>query len=184
MADIRTSVRNVFFHSVKAVNAAASSIATSTKVKVDEMNLKNRRREAMTEVSKCVHSLWQSGEKLPEELEVLMEEIAQIDEELIKMKEKPAKPEAEPANPEVEPADEESSGEEGDDVPVMEVADEADKGEEADETVYHTVAEEPSHSTYDPYVDVSYQMSDAAEPDVPVLDVKDEAPKADEDDAE
>lgn len=160
MADIRASVRNLFFHSVKAVNSAASSIATSTKMKVDEMNLRNRRREAMNDVSKRVHSLWQSGVELPEELMNLMEEIADIDEALIDLKEQAAKkaeetaaqsaaPEAEEAVEYVE-ADEvvEADAADEPDVPVLEVAEDAPYAEAAQELA-EEIAEEESNPVED-----------------------------------
>ena len=43
MADIGKTVKEIWEQSMKAVNKAATNIATSTKQKVDEMNIVTRR---------------------------------------------------------------------------------------------------------------------------------------------
>ena len=45
MADIGKTVKEIWEQSMKAVNKAATNIATSTKQKVDEMNIVTRRKE-------------------------------------------------------------------------------------------------------------------------------------------
>ena len=45
MADIGKTVKEIWEQGMKAVNKAATNIATSTKQKVDEMNIVTRRKE-------------------------------------------------------------------------------------------------------------------------------------------
>lgn len=163
MADIRESIRSLFFHGVEAVNSAASSVAKSTQQKVEEMNLKNRQRELMNEVSKLVRSLWQSGVELPDELMDLMEDIAKVEDELLEMKEaakaaaeaakaekaaakaaKAAKPvEAEALVDEAVEADEIVVEEQTDAVPVLEILEEAPYAEASEELAEEVPEEEP-----------------------------------------
>jgi len=117
MADIGKSMRSLFLSGVKAVNSAASSLASTTRYKVDEMNLQNRRREVLNSVSQCAWQLWTSGVELPEELKVLMLEIEKIDEELEEMREAQKEQKDKKDAPE-EPAAEEDTA------PVLDIPDE------------------------------------------------------------
>lgn len=50
MADIGKTVKEIWEQSMKAVNKAATNIATSTKQKVDEMNIVTRRKELQNQL--------------------------------------------------------------------------------------------------------------------------------------
>lgn len=82
MSDIRQSLRELFLRSVKMVNSAASSLADSTRSKVDELNLRNRRKELVEEVVAKAVDLWKNGQTLPDGLTALLEELQHIDDEL------------------------------------------------------------------------------------------------------
>ena len=100
MADIRGVMKNAMLKTMEAINRTANSIATSTKTKVDEMNMVNRRQEILASFGTKAYELWQKGEQFPEELEALLKELADVDTELESLRKerlaKAAKPVTEP----------------------------------------------------------------------------------------
>ena len=100
MADIRGVMKNAMLKTMEAINNTANSIATSTKTKVDEMNMVNRRQEILSSFGTKAYELWQKGEQFPEELEALLKELTAVDEELENLRKerlaKAAKPVTEP----------------------------------------------------------------------------------------
>lgn len=99
MADIGKSMRKFLLQSVKAVNSAASSVASTTRYKVDELNLQNRRKELMNAASELAYTLWKRGDAMPEGLAEILEKVAQVDDNLSVMREE-RKQEAERAKAE------------------------------------------------------------------------------------
>lgn len=85
MGDIRRSVRDLFLQGVEAVNNAANHVANATRSKVDEMNLRNRRRELMETLAGTIYEQWQQGLELPEKLTETLEQIRDIEEQLADM---------------------------------------------------------------------------------------------------
>ena len=75
MADIGKTVKEIWEQSMKAVNKAATNIATSTKQKVDEMNIVTRRKELQNQLGLRLYELWQAGEDVPETLKATLEEM-------------------------------------------------------------------------------------------------------------
>jgi hypothetical protein len=86
MADMRGKMKKFWMKSMQAVGNTASSIASNTRYKVNEMNLQNRRREILNDFSSKAYALWMKGEKLPDELAEMMEELKGIDERLNDMR--------------------------------------------------------------------------------------------------
>ncbi len=82
MAEIGKSLKGIWLKSMEAISNTASSIASNTKYKVDEMNLVNRRREILSNLSAQCYEMWQKGESLPEPLDSLLQELSQLDEAL------------------------------------------------------------------------------------------------------
>lgn len=82
MAEIGKSLKGIWLKSMEAISNTASSIASNTKYKVDEMNLVNRRREILSNFSAQCYEMWQKGEKFPEPLESQLQELSQLDEAL------------------------------------------------------------------------------------------------------
>ena len=82
MADFRSSIKGIWMKGMEAVGNAASSIASSTKSKVDEMNLVTRRAEILKDFGNKAYALWQKGERFPEELEAQLSELEKLDEQL------------------------------------------------------------------------------------------------------
>jgi hypothetical protein len=90
MADIGKTVKEIWEQSMKAVNKAATNIATSTKQKVDEMNIVTRRKELQNQLGLRLYELWQAGEDVPETLKATLED---DDVPTIEMPDIPEKPE-------------------------------------------------------------------------------------------
>lgn len=82
MADIGASIKGIWLKSMEAIGNTASSIANSTKSKVDEMNLVNRRAEILKDFGNQAYALWQQGERFPEALEKQLRELEKLDEML------------------------------------------------------------------------------------------------------
>ena len=82
MADLRRSVRDLFLQGVEAVNNAANHVATATRSKVDELNLRNRRKEVLDSLANTLYVYWMQGLELPEALTEKLRELQGIDEQL------------------------------------------------------------------------------------------------------
>ena len=82
MADLGASIKNIWLKSMEAIGNTASSIASSTKTKVDEMNMMNRRSEILKDFGDKAYVLWQKGESFPPELEEQLIELKKLDEQL------------------------------------------------------------------------------------------------------
>ena len=96
MADIGKTVKEIWEQSMKAVNKAATNIATSTKQKVDEMNIVTRRKELQNQLGLRLYELWQAGEDVPETLKATLVEMRDLEVKLQELREsKTAAPEDE-----------------------------------------------------------------------------------------
>lgn len=82
MAEIKKSLKGIWLKSMEAISKTASSIASNTRYKVDEMNIVNRRREILSDFGAQAYELWQKGEHFPESMEALLQELSQLDESL------------------------------------------------------------------------------------------------------
>lgn len=131
MADIGKSVREFLLQSVKAVNSAANSVASTTRYKVDELNLQNRRKELLSAASDLAYTLWKNGEALPESLASILEKVASVDADLASMRET-RKQEAEKAKAEKAAAKQQKK-EESEATPVLEVPEEGPYAQAAQE---------------------------------------------------
>ena len=102
MADLRRSVRDLFLQGVEVVNNAANHVANATRSKVDELNLRNRRKELLDRLAVALYEQWKDGLELPEALTTLLEELRGIDEQLAEIESQPEN--SEPAACEAEEA--------------------------------------------------------------------------------
>ena len=82
VADLKKNIKNVWMKSMEAIGNTASSIASNTRFKVDEMNLQNRRREILNDFGAKAYALWLKGETFPETLSKQLEELQQLDNQL------------------------------------------------------------------------------------------------------
>lgn len=113
MATWNNSVKTAFLKGIEAIGHKASNLASNAHQKLDELNLETRRRELLHEVPVKAMDLWQSGVKLPEDLEKLLAELHNLDEQLTVMRaQRYAKvEESEAAEPEQENCPEEAAQE-------------------------------------------------------------------------
>lgn len=82
MAEIGNNLKNIWMRGMEAIGNTASSIASNTRFKVDEMNLVNRKSEILKDFGAKAYALWQKGERFPDELEAQLLELGQLDEKL------------------------------------------------------------------------------------------------------
>ena len=136
MADIGSSAKSVFMKAMEGISSAASSLASNTRFRIDEMNLTNQRRELLEGFGAKAYELFKTGASLPPELQEIMEQVARLDKQLDDIRAERANaaeekaPERAPSLevPETEEAAPEKAvfGETDDAVPVMDVPDEAE----------------------------------------------------------
>ena len=60
MADLNKNLKSLWMKGMQAIGNTASSIASNTKYKLDEMNLLNRRREILADFGAKAYALWQN----------------------------------------------------------------------------------------------------------------------------
>ena len=135
MADISKTVKEIWEQSMKAVNKAATNIATSTKQKVDEMNIVTRRKELQNQLGLRLYELWQAGEDVPETLKATLEEMRDLEVKLQELREsKTAAPDEKSAEPTEAPEAAPETTDvkvplDDDDVPTIEMPDIPEKPE-------------------------------------------------------
>jgi hypothetical protein len=84
--DIRDRAKSIWMKGMSSIGNTAANIASNTRLKLDEMNLQNRRRELAQDLSGRVYSLWQKGEAFPPEIERILQELQDVDEKLNDMR--------------------------------------------------------------------------------------------------
>jgi len=84
--DIRDRAKSIWMKGMSSIGNTAANIASNTRLKLDEMNLQNRRRELAQDLSGRVYSLWQKGEAFPPEIERILQELQDVDEKLKDMR--------------------------------------------------------------------------------------------------
>lgn len=82
MAEFGNNLKNIWMKGMEAIGNTASSIASNTRFKVDEMNMVNRRAEILKDFGAKAYELWQKGAHFPEELEEQLQELGKLDEKL------------------------------------------------------------------------------------------------------
>jgi len=117
--EFRDKAKDFWMKSMKAIGDTAADIASSTRSKVDEMALQNRRRDALQHLAETVYALWQQGEPFPPEMIPQLKDLQELDEKLNVLRTEEAaqgaeQPEPE-AGPEEEPQPEEAPAAEEDD---------------------------------------------------------------------
>ena len=82
MADLKTTLKQAWLKTMESVGTAASNIASNTRLRLDEMNLINRRREILSELGNRTYEMWQKDVPFPSPLKELLEELSHTDEAL------------------------------------------------------------------------------------------------------
>ena len=83
---IREKAKNLWLKGMETVGNAAASIASNTKLKVDEVTLQNRRREVMNDLAGKTYTLWLKGVRFPDELNKMLNELQELDDQLNDMR--------------------------------------------------------------------------------------------------
>ena len=93
-------MRDLFLQGVEVVNNAANHVASATRSKVDELNLRNRRKEMLENLASAVYEQWQQGLQMPGALTETLEQIRDIDAQLAEIESQQEKPESPASEPE------------------------------------------------------------------------------------
>lgn len=110
MADIRRSMLELFQQGVDVVNRVMTRVTNSTMSKMDELALRNQRKELVTAISSDVYEQWRKGEKFSDELTQMLKQLSDIDDQLLAIEKRKyetvKEPDApvSPVEPEVSPA--------------------------------------------------------------------------------
>ena len=75
-------MRLTLLKGMEAIGTTASNLASNAKIKANEINLENRRREILTDFSLQAFEMWQKGVQLPESLSEMMQELSEIEDRL------------------------------------------------------------------------------------------------------
>ena len=144
MSDFGLNIRELVSKGMEAIGNTASSIASSTRQKVIELNVSARKKELYETLGEQVYIAWLNGEEFPDSMTEALRELLQLDQhddtgspETEKAPQNPEPPEAAaPMKPE-ESGEQEASVSETDaedhsDIPVIEVP-ETEKPEKVSE---------------------------------------------------
>lgn len=153
MADVSKNIRDVWMKGMEAISTTANRIAETTKCKVNEMSIANRRGEILKDFGAKAYALWQKGEVFPAELDELLQELHQMEMELSEIRAKKAE-----ETPVSEQPDQEEASDEDDDGP-------ADTDDESE------IAAEAETTCEAPVIEV-----ETAEENAPVENTDDEVP--------
>ena len=82
MANFSSRVKLTVLKGMEALGTTASNLASNAKLKVNEINLENRRREILTNFSLQAFELWQKGVELPAPLAEMLEELSDTEARL------------------------------------------------------------------------------------------------------
>ena len=86
MPDFGSTVKSLFSKGMEAVGNAASTLASTTRFKVDELNLNNRKSEILRGFGARAYEMWKQGAQFPAELVTLLEQVAEADAELDRLR--------------------------------------------------------------------------------------------------
>ena len=82
MADFGNSAKSMFMKAMEGISSAASSLASNTRFKIDEMNLTNQRRELLEGFGAKAYELFKNGAAFPPELAEILQQVTALDQQL------------------------------------------------------------------------------------------------------
>ena len=82
ISNFSSKVKIAVLKGMEAVGTSASNMASNAKLKVNEINLENKRREILTNFSLQAFELWQKGVPLPDPLSAMLAELSEIEDRL------------------------------------------------------------------------------------------------------
>ena len=93
MPELGQNLKEFVMKGIDAIGNTASSLASTTRNKVNEMALKGRRSEILACFGEKAYEAWKNGAELPEELVPELKEVMELDAELGRMKDADEDPE-------------------------------------------------------------------------------------------
>ena len=90
MNDLGHNLKELVIRGIDAIGNTASSLASSTRQKVNELSLRGQRNEIMESFGEKAYAAWKNGMELPESLAADLREVMALDEELEKYLRAPA----------------------------------------------------------------------------------------------
>ncbi len=107
MSEFGQNLKDLVIKGIDAIGNTASSLASSTRHKVNEIALKGKRNEILEAFGEKAYEAWKNGTDLPEELAADLKEVLALDEELARVRNETAgRNEESEAPQETEAADE------------------------------------------------------------------------------
>ena len=82
MSETVQNIKNIVLKGIEAIGSKANDLASSTRQKMDIMNLESRKKELISSIGEKIMELSQQGTLFPDEIEDLLNEITGIDEEI------------------------------------------------------------------------------------------------------
>ena len=106
ISNFSSKVKIAVLKGMEAVGTSASNMASNAKLKVNEINLENKRREILTNFTLQAFELWRNGVPLPDPLAAMLAELSEIEDRLSVLRaQKYAKVPAADACPRPDPAE-------------------------------------------------------------------------------
>jgi hypothetical protein len=76
---LSSRVKITLLKGMEVIGTSASNLASTAKLRVNEINLETRRREILTDFSLQAFELWQKGVQLPDSLSEMLTELSDIE---------------------------------------------------------------------------------------------------------
>lgn len=90
MSEFGQNLKDLVIKGIDAIGNTASSLASSTRHKVNEIALKGKRTEILEALGEKAYEAWKNGTDMPEELAADLREVLALDEELARVRNEPA----------------------------------------------------------------------------------------------
>ncbi len=81
MSDFGLNLRELVSKGMEAIGNTASNIATSTRQKVNELNIGARKKELFEMLGEQVYIAWLNGEEFPDSMTEILRELLQLDQQ-------------------------------------------------------------------------------------------------------
>ncbi len=86
MADISSTVKKKWMRGMETIGDAFAKLAASTRLRVNEMNLSNQRKEILDGFGVKAYQLWLAGASFPPELEDQLRKVADLEHQLAEVR--------------------------------------------------------------------------------------------------
>lgn len=86
MSELGQNIKELVMKGIDAIGNTASSLASTTRTKMNEMALRARRAEILTGFGEKAYEAWKNGAQLPDELVSDLKEVCELEKELTEQK--------------------------------------------------------------------------------------------------